>query len=129
MKAPFSHKLKVSALVLCGLFIGALNGLLGGGGGMLAVPALSTLGDVPTKKAHATAIAVMLPMSVLSAVVYTVMGTYNIGLGWTSCLAVTLGGAGGALLLGRLSKELTSLVFYALMLAAGLYSVLRWFGC
>ena len=95
---------------------------------MLAVPALQTLGNMPIKKAHATAIAVMLPMSLLSAIIYTAMGIGNITLGWTSCLAVTMGGALGAMLLGRMSKEMTSLVFYTLMLAAGIQSVVRWFG-
>ena len=41
-----------------GALIGAANGLLGGGGGMIAVPVLRA-GGLPARRAHATAIAVM----------------------------------------------------------------------
>ena len=43
-----------------GFFIGIINGLLGAGGGMLAVPALKKLG-LSQKDAHRNALAVILP--------------------------------------------------------------------
>lgn len=52
-----------------GLVTGLLNGLLGAGGGMLAVPILSASG-LDSKKAHVTSIAVILPLSAFSAAVY-----------------------------------------------------------
>ena len=51
--------------IALGMGIGATNALFGGGGGMLAVPALKLLGHAE-KQAHATAIAVILPVSALS---------------------------------------------------------------
>ena len=37
---------KKMAMVLAGLFIGAVNGLFGAGGGMLAVPCLTYIGGL-----------------------------------------------------------------------------------
>lgn len=54
---------------LAGLFVGFVNGLLGSGGGMVAVPLLECDG-LETKKAHAGSIAVILPLSAVSAAFY-----------------------------------------------------------
>ncbi|MBO7222369.1 MAG: sulfite exporter TauE/SafE family protein, partial [Clostridia bacterium] len=43
-------------LALAGVFIGAVNGLFGAGGGMVAVPVLSIIAGLDAKRAHATAI-------------------------------------------------------------------------
>ena len=59
---------------LGGVFTGAANGLFGGGGGMIAVPYLEHVARYPTANAHATAIAVVLPATLTSAVVYLFFG-------------------------------------------------------
>ncbi len=107
------------ALALGGVVIGAINGLLGGGGGMLTVPMLTKIGKLDTKRAHATAISVMLPLSIASGVTYTLSGYHHLGYGIMGSLAVTLGGLFGAVLLNRLPKAWVSLLFYGLMTAAG----------
>ncbi|MDE7395914.1 MAG: TSUP family transporter, partial [Clostridiales bacterium] len=61
-----------------GLVIGFINGFFGGGGGMLCVPLLEKVIGVPTKQAHATAILVILPVSIASAVVYAISGTFSL---------------------------------------------------
>ena len=52
---------------------GFLNGLLGAGGGMVAVPVLKKQMD--TKEAHATSIAIIIPMSIFSATSYLLKGS------------------------------------------------------
>ena len=52
-----------------GFFAGALNGLLGAGGGMVVVPLLDKAG-LPPKKSHATSVCVILPICIFSAVLY-----------------------------------------------------------
>ena len=95
---------------------------------MIAVPALRYLGEVDTKRSHATAVAVMLPLSALSAVTYSLGGLYDLRLGAVSSLGVSLGGCIGAFLLSRLRSDLVALVFYLSMSAAGIYGVWQWFG-
>ncbi len=111
---------KLTALAFSGLAIGFANGFFGGGGGMLLVPLLSFVAKLEEKKSHATAIAIMLPLSVLSAVIYTVKGAYHITTGLITGGGVIAGGIVGALLLNKLNNKVISMIFYALMIAAGI---------
>ena len=53
-----------------GLVTGFANGLFGSGGGTIVVPAMERFLGEEEHKAHATAIAVILPLSLLSLGVY-----------------------------------------------------------
>lgn len=66
-------KRRVWLPVLIGGLCGFLNGLFGAGGGIAAVPLLKK-GGIPVKEAHATSLAVILPVSIVSAVLYTMHG-------------------------------------------------------
>ena len=102
-----------------GLLIGFINGFFGGGGGMLCVPLLEKVLAVPTKKAHATAILVILPVSVASAIVYAVSGTFSLLPVLTVSGGVLVGGVAGALLLKKLPAFAVGMVFAVLMIVAG----------
>ncbi len=101
-----------------GALVGAANGLLGGGGGMLAVPLLQA-GGLPAKRAHATAISVILPASAVSGIVYLIFGFTPMRILVPVALGVAAGGYLGAKLLGVLPVRLVTAVFAALMLLAG----------
>ncbi len=116
-----SHK-KISfvATVSAALLTGVANGLFGGGGGMLAVPAYTVLQGMETKKAHATAVAAILPLSAISAVIYIIGGNFNPSFGYYVCGAVIIGGIAGSFILKKISSQLLEFVFYGVMLAAGI---------
>ena len=109
---------KMGAGLLAGLS-GIANSLFGGGGGMLVVPALRYCRDLEEKQAHATAIAVTLPLSLASATSFAVRGVYDVAMGATVACGAVVGGAIGARLLKRVSKELLSVLFYGVMIHAG----------
>ena len=111
---------KKAAMILAGLFIGAVNGLFGAGGGMLAVPCLTYIGSLEEKSAHATAIALILPLCLVSSIAYGVGASFEKGVILPTVLGVTVGGILGACLLKKLSSNVVSFLFYALMLFAGL---------
>jgi len=71
--------LRTAALILSGAVTGILSGFFGGGGGMLVVPALTLIMKLTEKQAHATAIAVILPVTVVGAVTYLLRG---VSAGW-----------------------------------------------
>ena len=102
-----------------GALVGLANGLLGGGGGMLAVPLLRAGGLEPIK-AHATAIAVILPASAVSGAIYLTYGFTPLPVLLPVALGVAFGGFLGARLLGVLPARIVTLIFACLMLAAGL---------
>ncbi len=104
--------------ILGGALIGTANGVFGGGGGMLAVPLLRA-GGLPTQKAHATAIAVILPASCISGAVYLAGGLVPLQILIPTALGVALGGYFGAKLLGVLPEKIVNFLFACLMVAAG----------
>ncbi len=102
-----------------GAAVGAANGLFGGGGGMIAVPVLKGAGR-SVQEAHATAIAVILPASVLSGAVYLWSGNAPLSVLLPVALGVFAGGFLGAKLLAKISGRAVTFAFACFMLAAGL---------
>ena len=119
-KASFLEENKKPLLILAGVVIGFLNGFFGGGGGMLCVPVLATVMGLETKESHATALSVMLPLSMVSAGIYLVSGKVDLGLTLPVTIGFTVGGAVGALLLNKLKSKVISLVFSLVMIVAGI---------
>ncbi len=107
-----------------GMLTGMLNGLFGGGGGMVAVPYLEHIAGYPAANAHATAIAAVLPATLVSAAVYLFFGLVPLAVLLPVSLGVAAGGFFGAKLLGKLDPRYTSLAFALLMLAAGVKMLL-----
>ena len=105
--------------LLAGALAGLVNGLFGGGGGMIIVPSLKHLLNYKTNAAHATAIAVILPLSVLSGIFYTVFGSFEWQPALFTSVGVLAGGVFGATLLKKLSSKPVSLIFSAVMAVAG----------
>ena len=106
--------------VACGSVVGAANSIFGGGGGMIAVPMLVKTG-LDEKRAHATAILVILPVSLLSFLLYAVKGVYDFSVLIPTALGVTAGGLLGAKLLGKLPTRAVNLTFAFLQLLAGVF--------
>ena len=102
------------------VFAGAANSMFGGGGGMFVVPAMNRFLGLEERAAHASAIAVILPLSVISAVAYTIRGVWDVSLGITVSVGATVGGAVGAFLLKKIPKNVLSFLFYAVMIYAGI---------
>lgn len=106
--------------LFCGAVVGAANSLFGGGGGMIAVPLLTKTG-LDEKRAHATAILLILPVSLFSFVFYFLKGLYDFSVLIPTALGVTAGGLVGARLLGKLPVKTVNLLFAFLQAAAGAF--------
>jgi len=107
------------SLGAAGCAAGAVNGIFGGGGGMIVVPLLTSVGQKPPLVAHATAILVILPVSLASAIVYLLGGWFDAELFIAVSIGVVLGGAAGAKLLGSITPAAATVAFAAVMFAAG----------
>ena len=78
---------------------------------MLAVPALSFICGFDDKHSHATAIAVILPLCLVSTIVYALRGSFELAIVAPTVIGVALGGIAGALLLKKLSNDVISFLF------------------
>lgn len=110
--------------VLTGASAGLINGLFGGGGGMIVVPMLVALLKKEPKTAHATAILIILPLSIVSGLFYVAFGNLQLNVGIPVAIGVVVGGAAGALLLSKLSSKWIVVIFSVVMAAAGVKMLL-----
>ena len=118
-----SNVLKFIWLIFIGLIIGFINGFWGGGGGMVCVPTLTILLNLPDKKAHATAILIMLPLSLVSFGVYLFKGSIDMVLAGIIAGGFTVGGILGALLLKK-TNNLVLQIMFAIVIILGAIKIL-----
>ena len=111
-------------LFFVGGLIGVINGFFGGGGGTVGVPVLEKFLKLENKKAHATCIAVILPLSIVSAGVYVFSGAIESGLFLFVGSGVLIGGIFGSLLLKILPAKAVRAIFALILLAGGIRLVI-----
>ena len=109
---------------IIGIVTGIVNGLFGSGGGTIAVPAFERLLNMPTHKSHATVIALILPLSALSAVIYC----REVDIEWMNVIAVSAGGVVGgyigAAVLKKISSKWLNKTFGVFMIIAAVRMIL-----
>ena len=115
---------RIEKCFVAGALAGALNGLFGAGGGLILVPLLISWIKIEEKTAFATSVAVMLPLSIVSYVLFCLQG----GNVWTQALPYLIGGIlGGALssaLFRKVSAQWLHRLFSLLILYGGVKAVL-----
>ncbi|MGN0819987.1 MAG: TSUP family transporter [Christensenellaceae bacterium] len=106
--------------LLFGSVIGIISGFFGGGGGMMVVPVLEGVYLLDEKRSHATAMFIILPISIFAGIVAFFVFKPH----WVKLLAVSLGvsvgGAIGAIMLKKLKSEFIGYLFTALVFIASL---------
>lgn len=102
---------------LAGFAAGVLNGLLGAGGGMAVVPMLEKYGLKPAK-AHATSIAIIVPLCVVSGVMYLYGGSLRATDVLPYLPAGLIGAFVGAKVLPHIPDTVLRRIFGAFMLYA-----------
>jgi uncharacterized membrane protein YfcA len=116
--------IKYLKYALIGLVTGMANGMFGSGGGTIAVPSMVHLLGAKEHRAHATAISVILPLTIVSSVLYISKGFAD----WGLTLKVTAGGlAGGyigAKLLNICPENILRKIFAIFMAAAGIRMII-----
>ena len=107
---------------------GLMNGLFGSGGGLFLVPLLTGWTGLEQKKSFATSVAVILPLSLVSAVIYFWKGALNFSEDFFAALPYLIGGGIGGLISGKIFQKipLTFLrrLFGLLILYGGVRAVL-----
>ncbi|MDE7191476.1 MAG: sulfite exporter TauE/SafE family protein [Clostridia bacterium] len=119
---------RIILTVIASLFVGVANGLFGGGGGMLVIPIFTILLGLEEKLAHSSAILTILPLSLVSGIVYIVQGNFSIPDGLWVGGGVIIGGLIGTFVMKKLSNNVLKIVFYTLMIIAGVSTLVKNFG-
>ncbi|MEW9670794.1 sulfite exporter TauE/SafE family protein [Ammoniphilus sp. 3BR4] len=102
-----------------GFMTGLVNGLIGVGGTLL-VPALIHLLGIDRRIAHGTSLAIILPTSIISIVIYSMSGALPYEVSLYISIGGLVGGYVGARLLRRISVLWLKRLFSLLMILAGI---------
>ena len=124
MKKLSSYKPRLALLVPGGVIAGFINGFLGTGGGIILVFLLALVlddgedADRAARDRFATVIAVVIPMSLVSALVYSERVSPSLAAPYI--LPGMLGGAAGGFLLDRINVKWLKKIFALMVIWAGI---------
>lgn len=111
----------VAKCMIAGGLAGLLNGLFGAGGGLILVPLLAGWINMEEKKAFATSVAIILPLSLVSYTLFCVQG----GNVWKEALPYLLGGAIGGVLSSKLFKKISAMWLHRIFGLLILYGAVK----
>ena len=103
---------------LSGALAGVANGLFGAGGGMILVPLLTRWAGLEDRRAFATAISIILPLCLVSLVIYWQQGAVTVA--WPYLVGGFCGGLIGGWLLRRIPVGLLHRALGLVILYGGL---------
>lgn len=96
---------------ISGLLTGILNGLFGGGGGMILIPMLTHYCKMDAKKAFASSVCIVLPLCIVSLISYTAQGMFNA----KGALPFLIGGIIGGIISGLTFKKVTATMLHKIL--------------
>lgn len=105
--------------------MGFVNGFLGAGGGMLLVPCIIPILKMDTKVAHATAILIILPICLVSGVIYALKGAFQLDVFLPCLIGTVIGGVLGTFILSKLKNDIITSIFSVVMVAAGVMMIVK----
>jgi len=109
-------KTKIIWYVAIGAVAGLIAGFLGIGGGIILVPMMVALLGLSQYKAHGTSLAVIVPISMIGAIVYILRGDIN----WTLVAAIGPASIIGVLIGAKLMMKLPA---FRLRQLFGMYAI------
>ena len=111
-------------LSLFGFLAGIMNGLLGAGGGLIVVPLLKHYG-LEQRKAQATAISIILPLTAISSIIYYINGNIPLDYNLWFIPFGAIGAVTGAFLLPKISNKILKNIFAGFIIWAGIRLFLK----
>ena len=113
-KTKILKKLQIS-----GIFAGFVNGFLGSGGGIIMLNSLLKSG-IDKRKAHASCVLAILPLSLVSAFFYKDAASIDFLETSPLFIGCCIGGVVGALFLSRINKTVLEIVFDGIIVFSGI---------
>lgn len=116
--------MKKTVNYLAGIIIGLINIVIGACGGIVAIECLKK-NKINQTKAHATAVSIILPLSLISAVVYLINNNVKLSDSYIYIIPGTVGSFVGATLLPKIPSKFLSKIFSMFMIYAGVRMFLK----
>ena len=110
--------MKILKNSIIGICAGFITGFFSTGGGMIILPALIYFMKMDEKKARATTIFAILPMTITAIIFYNKSQSLNYGLGIKCAIGGVIGGILGTRILTKISNKLLKAIFIVFLLYA-----------
>ncbi len=107
-----------------GIAIGIVNVTLGAGGGMLTVPLYKKCG-FDQKNAQINAVATILPITVISFIIYLLNGNVNLSETYSYIVFGLPGAILGTFVIKKTSNKLLKYIFAVFMIWAGVRMIIK----
>ncbi|MDI9476777.1 MAG: TSUP family transporter [Natronincolaceae bacterium] len=120
--SKFIYWIKISAI---GFVSGIINGLFGGGGGTILVLALTFILGISQHKAQATAISIILPLSIISSYVYYKNGFTAVNVTLQVAVGGIIGSYIGSNILNKISANRLRKIFSFFMVIAAIRMIFQ----
>lgn len=109
---------------ITGALAGFANGFFGTGGGLFLVPLFTRWAGLEPRKAFATSVAVVLPLSLVSAAIYFYKGALDFSACWPYLAGGFLGGIASGCVFKKVPLTFLRRAFGAFILYGGVRAVL-----
>lgn len=119
----FGNNIAMKRYIL-GLICGLLNGIFGSGGGVAAVPLLESTG-LEARKSHATSVALIFILSLISTTVYLLNDNIDFNAAMQYVPYGAIGAIVGAILLKKVPNSVLRRIFGAVIVAAAVRIILQ----
>ena len=113
--------IKKHGILIAGICAGAVNGLLGAGGGMVLLPLLTAVTDLPEESIFPASVCIILPICLVSLWVVYQPGILT----FSEVLPWLLGSAAGGILSGSFAKRIPVLWLHRFLGALILWGGIR----
>lgn len=109
---------------MLGIISGFANGIFGSGGGIVIVPLLEKA-NVEPQKAHATSIAIILPLSIISSIFYFSYGNIPLNDALKFIPGGIVGAFTGSIFLKKISNKKLKKIFGIIIIIAGVRLLIK----
>lgn len=111
--------------MLIGIIAGIVSGLFASGGGLILVPIYTYIFGLDEKESRATSLFCMLPMVVLTAIIYSNNNYIDWQLGVKCAIGGIVGGIIGGKTLNKISDKYLQIIFILFLIYAGINMIMR----
>ena len=111
--------------VLIGIIAGIISGMFTAGGGLILVPIFVYILKLSEKQARATSLFCVLPMVIITAIMYSKNDYIDWGLGIKCAIGGIIGGIIGSKLLDKIPVKYLKISFIIFLFYAGISLILK----
>lgn len=110
--------------IIFGIISGCINGAFGSGGGLIVVPMLENI-HLQAKKAHATSVAIIFFLSIITQIFYVAIYKFNIFYSLYFLPSGIIGSIFGSLILKKISTKFLKKIFAIYIIFSSIRLFLR----